>query len=442
MTLTQRLISPLLAVLLSACINLPEVEAPETPDAGPTPDSGVPADTTPPTISATSPANGSSNVATNVQLVVTFSEPMDVSTVQYSLVPAEALSAAAWSAGNTQLALQPTAPLARSTNYTLTVEGKDVAGNALASAKAFSFSTAEPVPDTTPPTVVGASPADTSIGVARNASITVVFSEPMDKTSAQTAFAITSPSGFNAGFFDWNPAGTEMTFNPDSDFPYGTDVVWRVSTAAKDAAANTLVSTASGTFRTIRVATKTIVFDPETSGSALAPDYYKDSSAYHSADVGDYGEPNFFRLFLGFNLEALPENLVAIEQATLKWHVTSQINDPFGTLGPLLLEQVYIGDKIALTPESGPLNPQTKIQYESPALASPITITPNAVGAGINATLFVASDWAERTSRNKRSQFRLRFEIPNNNDGKTNRLTSDWEVTPTLADLEVTYEYP
>jgi hypothetical protein len=57
MTLFTRLVSVLLAVLLSACIELPEVAEPEPP-----PDAGVPApqpDTTPPTVTAASPLHGS-----------------------------------------------------------------------------------------------------------------------------------------------------------------------------------------------------------------------------------------------------------------------------------------------------------------------------------------------------------------------------------------------
>jgi len=446
MTLLKRLVPLVLAGLVSACIELPEVADPEfppdsgVPDAGPKPDAGIPPDTTPPTITAASPAHGSTNVTNSPQFLFTFSEPMNVGTVQVSIAPTVVLSAPTWENGNTELALQPTAALAQNTTYTLAVEGKDVAGNALTDRKLFSFGTTGPAPDTTPPTVLSANPPHSAIGVARNASIKVTFSEPMDKASAQTAFAITSPPGFNAGVFDWNAAGTEMTFNSDTDFSYGTEVIWRVSTTAKDLSANTLENSVTGGFRAMRLTISTIIFNLETSGSALSPDYIRERHVYNSEDVGDYGNDSM-RLFLGFRLQSLPENLAQLNRATLKWHISHQVNDPLGSLGRLFLEQVYIGDQIALSPVDG-TNPQSKAQYESPALSSPIVVTQGAITAGIDVTSFVVNDWQERSSRGTHSQFRLRFEVPNNNNGKTDRLISDRESTPILAELEVAYEHP
>ncbi len=85
MTLFKRFIPLVLAVLLSACIDVPEVgdplpevpgdggtkpDAGMPPDAGIPPDAGVPTDLTPPTVTQVTPAPGSSQVATSPQLVV------------------------------------------------------------------------------------------------------------------------------------------------------------------------------------------------------------------------------------------------------------------------------------------------------------------------------------------------------------------------------------
>lgn len=457
MTLLKRFIPLVVTVLLSACIDVPEVAEPEVPgdagtkpdagmppDAGSPPDSGVPADMSAPTLTEVFPAHDSSQVATSSQFLLVFSEPMNVSTVQVSISPTVALNTSTWSNGDTRLTLQPAALLSQNTTYYLSVDGKDKAGNLLSGRKAYSFSTTGPAPDTTPPTVLSSTPSAAAVGIARNALITVVFSEPMDKAAAQTAFAITSPTGFNAGVFDWNAAGTEMTFNPDADFAYGADVVWRVSTAAKDVAGNTLGIDATGTFRAIRVNTITIDFDPQTSGSAAAPNYWKQTYFFNFEVVGDGSLNTAYRLFLGFKLDALSDNLVQIANAKLKWHVSGRHGDAFGTLGRLLIERVYIGEQIALSTASS-TNPETRVQYESQALNPPIFATSSAITTtGIfDVTSFVALDWQDRSSRNsKRSQFRLRFEAPTDNDSAGDDLYSDAETAPKLAELEVTYEHP
>jgi hypothetical protein len=414
------------------------------PDAGGLPDSGVPADMSPSTVTEVSPAPGSSQVATSSQLVLAFSEPMNVSTVQVSIAPQVDVSTSTWTNGDTRLTLQPAALLSQNTTYRLFVEGKDKAGNQLSGNKAYSFTTTGPAPDTTPPTVLSSTPATSAIGIARNASITVVFSEPMDKASAQTAFAITSPSGFNAGVFDWNAAGTEMTFNPDTDFAYGDDITWRVSTAAKDLAGNTLGSDATHTFRAVRINTVTINYDPRTSGSATSPYYAKVNYLFIGAAVGDYGQSSQQeRLLLGFKLETLPDDLILIKQCGLKWRVSSVLDNPFQTLGNLLLERVYIGEEIALS-DTNSNNPASKTQYESPALSSPIIIPSNSIYTitGVDVTSFVTQHWQERGSRgSKRAQFRLRFEIPNDNDGRNDVIYTE-ETVSTLAELEITYEHP
>ncbi len=451
MTLRKSLVPLVVAVLLSACIDLPEIADPESPpdsgvpDGGPNPDGGVPADTTPPTITAASPAHGSTNVTITPLFLFTFSEPMNVGTVQVSIAPTVTLTSLTWANRNTELTLQPIAALAQNTTYTLAIEGKDVAGNALTDRKLFSFSTAGPAPDTTAPTVLNATPTNNAIGIARNASITVRFSEPMDKASAQTAFAITSPPGFNSGVFDWNAAGTEMTFNPDTDFPYGATVDWRVSTAAKDTSGNTLEANATASFRVIRINTVTINYDPPTSGTGQSPDYWRQTYVFLGAAVGDSGgDPSFsFRLFLGFNLHSLPEDLTMISLCRLKWYSHGQNGAPFSSLGRLLLERVYIGEAIALSTLDS-TNPAARAQYESPALDAPIIVPSSLVATNgtIDVTSWARLDWQERGSRgSKRSQFRLRFENPNDNDA-ANDLVYTEETAPTLAELEVTYEYP
>jgi hypothetical protein len=112
------------------------------------------ADTTPPVISARSPAAGATAVATSTNVSVTFNEAIDASTVSTStvylttstsvVVPATVT----YSAATFTATIQPTNSLAAGSTYTVNVIGggadprvKDILGNALASTSTWTFTT-------------------------------------------------------------------------------------------------------------------------------------------------------------------------------------------------------------------------------------------------------------------------------------------------------------
>ena len=100
------------------------------------------------------------------------------------------------------------------------------------------------VPDTSPPTIVSYSPSGTDVAVYTN--ISVSFSEPMNKSSAQNAFSI-SPNV--SGSFSW--AGNQMIFNPSSNLSYETTYTITISTTAQDLAGNNLQSPYTWQFTTV-----------------------------------------------------------------------------------------------------------------------------------------------------------------------------------------------
>lgn len=102
------------------------------------------ADTTPPTIVSTNPANGATDIAVNSTVVVTFSEAMNVATVAANLSPSLSLGTPVFSAGNTVATFTPISALSKGTAYTLTVSGQDLAGNSLSGTTTATFTT---VPD-------------------------------------------------------------------------------------------------------------------------------------------------------------------------------------------------------------------------------------------------------------------------------------------------------
>jgi serine protease AprX len=108
---------------------------------------GLGADATPPTVTAVTPSEGATGVAANTNVTVTFSEPMDQASVQsgFSLVKTTggANVAGTFSWNGSTVTFDPTVNLDAATQYTATVTtaAKDVAGNALAAAKSWNFTT-------------------------------------------------------------------------------------------------------------------------------------------------------------------------------------------------------------------------------------------------------------------------------------------------------------
>ena len=115
------------------------------------------ADTTPPTVASFSPPNGSTTVNPSSAITATFSEAIDPTTVNsntFQLLTASnaVVSASVTYNSSTQTAtLQPSATLVNSATYSVVLHGgstdpriKDLAGNAMAAAVNWAFTTATP----------------------------------------------------------------------------------------------------------------------------------------------------------------------------------------------------------------------------------------------------------------------------------------------------------
>ncbi len=157
-------------------------------------------DTIPPTVSSVIPASGGT-IGPSVNLLATFSESMDPSTVDgtrfqlrtsgSTLVPA----VVTYDVPSKTSTLDPSAPLALGATYTATIVGgaggvKDLAGNALASNFTWSFSVSN---DGTPPVLVDRSPTPAAVNVANTAQITATFDEAID--TATLGFVLRNQAG-------------------------------------------------------------------------------------------------------------------------------------------------------------------------------------------------------------------------------------------------------
>ncbi len=101
-------------------------------------------DTTPPTITSTSPTNGTLNVDVNTDLSVTFSEPVNQGVLGLLLYPEVGDGIIVWTNGGKTLTFSPFAPLVDNQQYTLSAlpgSYEDLSGNANTAYSQYRFST-------------------------------------------------------------------------------------------------------------------------------------------------------------------------------------------------------------------------------------------------------------------------------------------------------------
>ncbi|MBU4012708.1 MAG: DUF3494 domain-containing protein [Proteobacteria bacterium] len=210
-------------------------------------------DKTAPTVSSTIPADLATDVAINRNITATFSEAMDpltITTATFTLTQGATPVPGAVTYVGTTATFNPTSNLAVSTVYTATITtgAKDLAGNALAVNKVWSFTTGTTA-DTTAPTVTLTIPADLATDVAINRNITATFSEAMDAATITTAtFTLTQGATPVPGAVTY--VGTTATFNPTSNLAVSTVYTATITTGVKDLADNALAADKIWSFTT------------------------------------------------------------------------------------------------------------------------------------------------------------------------------------------------
>jgi len=212
-------------------------------------------DTTAAVVNSTTPANLAIGVALNSNLTATFSEamkPTSISATTFTLAGSTAVTGVVSLSTDGLIAtFNPAADLAASTLFTATITtgAQDLAGNALAANKVWTFTTGA-APDTAAPTVSSTVPAANATDVAIGSYVTATFSEEMTTgTISGTSFFVAGP-GSTAVAGSVSYTGTTATFNPDADFAYSTVYTATVTTAVTDLAGNPLAANKVWTFTT------------------------------------------------------------------------------------------------------------------------------------------------------------------------------------------------
>jgi methionine-rich copper-binding protein CopC len=208
------------------------------------------ADTTPPTIIASTPDAGATNVPTATRLSLTFSEEMSTSSLVVATSPTMALGPPSWSNGNATVTW-PTPPTdwEPGRDYVVNVSATDVSGNPL-SAGRLTFSTS-PLRDMTPPTLLSSVPAPGATGVSRFSTLRLTFSEPMATVLTQSAISVTSGNALAVSCsWVWTSMDTVATCTPPTGWPSGTITV-RINTGARDKAGNQMERAVTFSFTTL-----------------------------------------------------------------------------------------------------------------------------------------------------------------------------------------------
>ncbi len=197
-----------------------------------------------PTIVSTVPANATVQVSLTAVLQVAFSEPMNESSVNASvLISPPATYVISWpSAG--LLELQPTPALANCTVYTVRVDGTNATGAPLAPGPVpnpWSFMTA-----CSKPFILSTTPLDRSTAVRVDTDIVVRFSERMDcSTNVTTAVHISNmvpplpPPGSVSTQCD--PAGTTWTYHLLAGQAFNASTTYTVTVSGDDLSGTALV---------------------------------------------------------------------------------------------------------------------------------------------------------------------------------------------------------
>lgn len=215
---------------------------------------GATADTTGPTVASTEPADMAVDVAVNRSIAITFSEAIAPASVTGHYTISGSVTAAASVVGAI-LTLDPDADLDPNTTYTVDLDGiTDLAGNPMAAAYSFSFSTV--TTDAEAPVVLMSIPSASSPGQSQGATITVVFSEAIDTSTVNSTNFSISPAV--DGSFSFEYGSNWVVFNPTSLLPLSTTYTVTIKAGGiEDLAGNAIEEDYTFSFTTTDTADKT-----------------------------------------------------------------------------------------------------------------------------------------------------------------------------------------
>ena len=212
-------------------------------------DGGI-GDSTSPILSSASPADGATGVAVDANIVLTFSEAVDVESGNITIKKSsddstvetiDVTSGLVSGTGTTTITINPATTLTSSTGYYLNIAAAafdDNAGNSYAGitdATTLNFTIA----DVNNPTLSSSTPANGATGVAVDANIVLTFSEAVDVASGNITIKKSSDDSTveTIAVTDSKITGTgttQITINPSSTLASSTGYYLNIATTAFD----------------------------------------------------------------------------------------------------------------------------------------------------------------------------------------------------------------
>jgi len=294
--------------------------------------------------------------------------------------------------------------------------------------------------DTTAPTVLSTSPTSGALGQPDDVTVSIVFSEPMDKESVEMTL---DASSLGDVALSWNEAGDTITITPDAPLEYAIGIgddpstvnakqyVVNLGSAALDLAGNPLGPGVQITFKTYKEMSITLEpFTAMTRSMTPAAVVFADDDPLV---VGDDGANQGIRSGITFDIADLPDEAISISSATLA--TRQQTGDlsgaPFSDLGSSMsIDHVTYG---ALSTENA-INAAFNSSQTSLGSADGFCVLGQVV-IQFDVTDMVDDDLANRGLRNDLSQFLLSFATPTDLDGNVDRAV----ISRDLTELQVSY---
>ena len=251
---------------------------------------GAIADIILPTVTISSPADDETGIALNQAITVTFSEPVDHTTltdVTFKLRQGTKIIEGEITYSGNVATFTPDEDLSPNTAYTLTVTDgvKDISGNPMANTHSISFTTGAAA-DAQLPMVNATDPMNNATNVARNKVISVVFSEKMDASTINATNLVVAAGG-NAVTGTVRYSGTTATFTPSMELGASTTYVATIKTGAKDLAGNGLAANISWEFTTGETSATLAPVNLGTSGNYVILAQSAINNSATSAVTGD-----------------------------------------------------------------------------------------------------------------------------------------------------------